>query len=246
MKPSALRSTVIAALAWSMWTAAQAHGIWFAQRGGQLALVYGVGAEDLDTVKRQPLLRGLTALDAHGQAIDARWRASGALLLVESERPPVLVATVLDNGIWSKTPDGRWHRKGHDELPDAVRSEKTIKYAVAIRGPLSGPVPALPGQVLQIVPDEPALPTVLGQTLRLRVLYEGKPVAGAVVRNDHVNDPDHPGQTTDADGRVTITVRNQGLNVVAAVLDRPSDEPARANKVEHLATLSFVLAHAPE
>jgi nickel transport protein len=45
---------------------------------------------------------------------------------------------------------------------------------------------------------------------------------------------------------VTIHIRNQGLNVVAAIIDGPSDEPARADKMEHLATLSFVLPHAPE
>ncbi|MBJ7379063.1 MAG: DUF4198 domain-containing protein, partial [Sphingobium sp.] len=28
-----------------------AHGIWFAQRARQLALIYGVGADDLDAVK---------------------------------------------------------------------------------------------------------------------------------------------------------------------------------------------------
>ncbi|MBJ7375941.1 MAG: DUF4198 domain-containing protein, partial [Sphingobium sp.] len=30
---------------------ASAHGIWFAQRARQLALIYGVGADDLDAVK---------------------------------------------------------------------------------------------------------------------------------------------------------------------------------------------------
>lgn len=35
---------------------ADAHGIWFAQRARQLALIYGVGADDLDAVKRLPLI----------------------------------------------------------------------------------------------------------------------------------------------------------------------------------------------
>ena len=35
-------------------TVAQAHGIWFAQRAKQLALIYGVGADDLDMVRRLP------------------------------------------------------------------------------------------------------------------------------------------------------------------------------------------------
>jgi hypothetical protein len=49
-----------------------------------------------------------------------------------------------------------------------------------------------------------------------------------------------------ADGSVTIKVRNQGLNVVAAIFDGPSNEPTKADKMEHLATLTFVLPHAPE
>ena len=39
---------------------AQAHGIWFAQRSGELALIYGEGADDLDMVKRQPLISAVT------------------------------------------------------------------------------------------------------------------------------------------------------------------------------------------
>ena len=43
-----------------------------------------------------------------------------------------------------------------------------------------------------------------------------------------------------------VGLRNQGLNVITAIYDGPSDEPTKATKMEHLATLSFVLPHAPE
>ena len=56
-------ATVFAALAS---TSAQAHGIWFAQRARQLALVYGVGADDLDAVKRLPLIKSVDGFDADG------------------------------------------------------------------------------------------------------------------------------------------------------------------------------------
>ena len=36
---------------------AQAHGFWFAQRANSLAMVFGVGADDLDVVKRLPSAR---------------------------------------------------------------------------------------------------------------------------------------------------------------------------------------------
>jgi hypothetical protein len=45
---------------------ADAHGIWFAQRARQLALIYGVGADDLDAVKRLPLINAVKGFDAQG------------------------------------------------------------------------------------------------------------------------------------------------------------------------------------
>lgn len=227
-------------------TAASAHGIWFAQRSTQLALIYGVGADDLDAVNRLPLVKTIAGYDAAGSPIPTRLRVAGPLLLVDSDSQPSVVAAVLFNGIWSKTPEGEWVKKGRDEIPKAITSEKNFKYAVHIVGALNGPLPLLPEQVLQIVPVEGKLPLEIGKPLSLRVLHRGKPVEGARVLTDWVNDPDAVPVKTGSDGRVTINVRNQGLNVIAAIWDGPSDEPAKADKIEHLATLSFVLPHAPE
>ncbi|MFO1426656.1 MAG: DUF4198 domain-containing protein [Steroidobacteraceae bacterium] len=236
--------TVLAALPAA--PAAQAHGIWFAQRATQLALIYGVGADDLDSVKRQPLVTRIDGYDEDWQPVPTTLRVAGPLLLVDSEGAANVVAAVLFNGIWSKTPEGEWLKKGRDEVPNAVVAEKNYKYAVQIRGPLTSPVPLLAGHSLQVVPVGTALPALLGRPLRLRVLFQGKPVAGARVLTDFVNDPDARPLLTAKDGTVTIKVRNQGLNVIAAIYNGPSDEPTKADRMEHLATLSFVLPHAPE
>jgi len=227
-------------------TAAQAHGIWFAQRSGELALIYGEGADDLDTIKRQPLITATTAYDAAGHPVPTALEASGRLLIVNTKEKPAIVAAVLDNGIWSKTPDGKWLKKGKNEVPGAVTSGHHFKYAVQLRSPLAAAMPALPGHTLQIVPIDARLPEQLGQSLRLRVLYLGKPVAGALVLADFVNNPDAKPLESGADGSVTLRVRNQGLNVITAQLATPPEDPAKTDKVEHLASLSFVLTHAPE
>lgn len=227
-------------------SAAHAHGIWFAQRATQLALIYGVGADDLDSVKRLPLIDSVSGYDAQWRPVPASLRVAGPLLLVDSDSEPVAISAVLHNGTWSKTADGEWVKKGRDEVPNAKISEKTVKYAVHIVGVLSTPLPPLPTQTLQIVPVEAMLPAMMGQPLKLRVLFQGKPVAGARVLTDWVNDPDGQPVKTAADGSVTIKVRNQGLNVITAIFDGPADEPAKVDKIEHLATLSFVLPHAPE
>jgi len=46
---------------------AQSHGIWFAQRATQLALLYGVGADDLDIVKRFSQVTSMKGYDADGK-----------------------------------------------------------------------------------------------------------------------------------------------------------------------------------
>ena len=86
----------------------------------------------------------------------------------------------------------------------------------------------------------------MGEPMKVRVYYKGKPVAGATVMQDYVNDPDevNPAKTA-ADGTATIKVRNQGNNVLMAIYVAKSDDK-KADHIEHSASLSFVLPHVPE
>ncbi|HEY0956430.1 MAG TPA: DUF4198 domain-containing protein [Roseateles sp.] len=225
---------------------AQAHGFWFAQRANALAMVFGVGADDLDVVKRLPKITRFGAYDEDGQEVPSRLVTNGPLVTVDIDSQPAFVAAVMDYGVWSKTADGKWHNKGKDEVSGTIISEKNYKYGVHLRRELSGPVPLLPGQTLQIVPVKTPLPAKAGQPLALRVLYNGKPAPGARVWTDFVNDPDDKGVKTGKDGTVTIKLRNQGLNVIVAVFKSPAEDATKTNEVENLASLSFVLAHEPE
>ena len=243
MRKIAIAALVAAGLAAG---SVQAHGIWFAQRATQLAFLYGVGADDLDSLKRLPQVTSMAGYDASGKAVPTKLEPDGRLVLVNLENQPAVVAAVLDNGTWSKTPDGKWHKKGKDEVPTAVVSEHTWKYAVHLRAPLSAPLAPLPDQVLQVVPVDAKLPAMMGEPIKLRVLYKGKPIAGAKVLHDWVNDPDGAPVLSDKDGNVTLKVRNQGLNVIVAIYEAEPDQPKKYNRVEHLASLSFVLPHAPE
>ena len=227
-------------------TLADAHGFWFAQRANQLAMVFGVGADDLDVVKRLPKVTSFTAYDEDGKEVPSKLVTNGPLVTVDTDNQPAIVAAVMDYGMWSKTPDGKWHNKGKDEVPDAVISEKNYKYGVHLRRDLGKPVPLLASQVLQIVPVPAKLPEKMGALLKVKVLLNGKPVAGARVLSDWVNDPDAKGVKTGKDGSATVKVRNQGLNVLVAVFDDVPEDPAKTKKVERLATLSFVLPHEPE
>lgn len=224
---------------------AQAHGIWFAQRAKQIAIIYGIGADDLESVKRLPNLESVQAWDADLAPIGAKLRADGSLVVVDADAPPALVSAVLQNGTWSWLPDGEIVKKNKDEVPNSTKTETTIKYAVSIQGSLTKPVPLIPTQALQIVPVG-KIPEKLGEPLTYRVTWKGKPAAGARVINDMVNDPDAVEVKTKADGTVTLPVRNQGLNVIRAVLVTPTDNAAKTDHYEHTATLAFTLPHKPE
>lgn len=222
-----------------------AHGIWFAQRAKQIAIIYGIGADDLQSVKRLPNMEDVQAWDADLKPVDAKLRTDGSLVIVDTDAPPAIVSATLQNGTWSWLPDGEIVKKYKDEVPNATKTETTIKYAVTLQTPLTKPIPMIPAQALQIVPVG-KIPDKLGQPLTYRVTWKGKPVGGAGVINDMVNDPDAVEVKTRSDGTVTFPVRNQGLNVIRAVLVTPTDNPAKTDHYEHTATLAFTLAHKPE
>ena len=227
-------------------TAAGAHGFWFAERSRQYAMVFGVGADDLDMVKRMPKVTSFAAYDADGKEVSSKLTPTGPIVLVDVSADPTFLAATMDYGTWSKAPDGKWFEKGKDEVPNAIVSEKNYKYGVNIRGKLTKAVPLLPRQKLQVVPVGDKIPEKMGQPIKLKVYFDGKPVAGARVMSDWVNDPDAKGVKTAKDGTTTIKVRNQGLNVIVAIFETKPEDPSKTNTVEHLASLSFVLPHEEE
>jgi len=226
--------------------AASAHAIWFAQRAGELALVYGHGAEDLSVIKRLDKITSVRGVGAAGDEVPVSLTRTDHLAFVKLDSSPAIVTATLDNGLWSQGPDGKWVGKGKDEVPGAQQSGRYLKYTSHLRVLPQGAVAPVPGLGLQLVPAGPKFPHHKGETLTLRVLLDGKPAVGALVRPDAVNDPDAKPVKAGRDGLVTLKVRNQGLNVIEAQAVSPPADAAKADKTAHTATLSFVLEHMPE
>jgi nickel transport protein len=237
---------IVAAVAAAVPTVSSAHSIWFAQRGRQLAMIYGVGADDLDAVKRLPLVKATAGYDADWKPVTTALRVSGPIPVVDNDAPVAAITAAMDYGMWSKTPDGAWINKGKNEVPNAVVSERNWKYAVHITNIAKGEVPLLANQTLQLIPVGGVIPQDMGKPITLRAMFNGKPVAGVEMLFDYVNDPDQKPVKTAADGTITFPVRNQGLNVITGIYFGPTDDAAKYERMEHRATLSFVLPHLPE
>lgn len=217
-----------------------AHGIWFAQRAGELAMIYGDGGKDDPIVAKSDRVRLLSCYDVAGQPVPSQLIKTDYLLLVDRTANPSIVAGVLDNGYYTQGSDGKWQAKSKSEVANAKKSGHYIKLAIHQTRDLTVPLNALPNHPLQILPVRPNLPRQKGDAITLRVLFNGKPLAGAKVTPDFANDPDGMTVTADHRGLVKLKVANHGLNVIYAKHEVPASGED-ADLVQYAASFSFLL-----
>ncbi len=225
------------ALVLSLPVLAGAHGAWVAERWGDLGVVYGHGAGD-DAYDPARITEAL-AITEDGKTADVAIdkRENHAVLKPEGE--PAAIALTFDNGYWTEKTDGKWVNEPKDKVADAKETGHYIKNSLSLLH-AHGALPAFPRQALQIVPLDNPVGRKAGDPIRLRVLHDGKPLPGAVVTLDYVNQASLKSEPTDADGEVVVTIRNDGLNVLAADHSVPLENDPRADKIGYTATLSFV------
>jgi len=151
-----------------------------------------------------------------------------------------------DNGYWVKTKDGLYHNATRRMVPDAAEVFWSGKFAKALSGP-GAPWQKEFGHDLEIVPLADPAAVRRGGELVLRVLFKGKPLAGAEVeRGDGVTpvpEKDIPRFKTDAEGVARVPVVASGAHLI--VVDHkasPSLEPAQADSDLFNATLWFRVA----
>lgn len=225
------------ALVLSLPALAGAHGAWVAERWGELGVVYGHGAGD-DPYDPARITEALAiAEDGKAAPVAVDRKEKHAILKPEGE--PAAIALTFDNGYWTEKADGKWVNEPKDKVADAKETGHYIKNSLSLLH-VHDALPAFPKQDLQIVPLDNPVGRKAGDPIRLRLLYDGKPLAGAVVTLDYVNQASLKSDPTDADGEVVVTIRNDGLNVLAADHSVPLENDPKADKVGYTATLSFV------
>lgn len=131
---------IAACAATTIATSASAHGIWFAQRARELALVYGEGADDLDAVKRLPMITSVTGYAADWAPVETTFRVAGPIPVIDNKQPVAAVAAIMDYGLWSRGKDGKWHNMGRDRIARCRVSRAQLE----IRG------------ASEIAPDQPS------------------------------------------------------------------------------------------
>lgn len=241
MNLHSLRRTLpLAALLTSLAPAAFAHGVWVESQHGDLAIVYGHGPEqdsyDLAKITSAQVCPGGESC----AAATLTEHANHATLPVPDTASAIAIE--FDNRFWSKDADGEWHNLPKDAVEGAVSGGHYLKHGVHLTGSI-GTIGTPFGQALEIVPAADPYALKAGDGLPVQVLYNGEPLPEAEIIVDYVNASGAEPIVADAEGKATVPVRNQGLNVIAVGHTSPHPDPAKADDVGHLATLSFTLGY---
>jgi nickel transport protein len=215
--------------------AVSAHDLWIEPEAGGYQLLYGHHPQVSHEGARQisyaaDVVKSVVCLDAVGGRRPAR-PAGSSPVRVEGDCAVLYVLT--SSGYWTKTTAGtRNLRKTEAASPlNAWQSFESVKH-VAAWG--AGAANSL-GTPLEIVPAENPLALTDGDKLTVRVLADGKPVAGAVVTYDGKARGE-----TGSDGAVNVRVKHGGLQLIQAAVRTPHTGP-EADEVVHTTALTFAL-----
>lgn len=203
-----MRSILVCSALWLAAGHAAAHTAWLEPdpaAPGTYVVRFG-GHEGKGESYPPEKLKSVTARDAQGGTLAVSTTARPDGVRVSLQRAPAVLTLHYDNGIYSRAEGGKSLPKPMNENPGATQGTHAVKYGKFIAG--WGEAVTRPlGQPFEVVPLSAAAPRA-GQPWQVRVLIEGKPVAGIPVSRDD-SSPD--AVKTDADGVATF-VPHKGLN----------------------------------
>lgn len=147
----------------------------------------------------------------------------------------------------------RTHQMDGDGSESYSRHSEALVQVQTPRGELSPQVTPSPGvtlspgvtqpvgMALEIVPDVNPYATPRPATLPVHVLFEGKPLAGALVKLTNLDHDAEPVEThlTGADGRSTFMMPDSGRWLVNVIWSKPRPETQETDFETWFSSLSF-------
>lgn len=183
-------------------------------------------------------------------------RRMDLLLQLPSSRQPTLVAARYDNGLWARMPavagaKAVARNTTRVMMPQATLVTNNLKYAKAWVGAAddTAAFSRVVGHLLELVPQRNPASLKPGETLDMRVLFNGQPAADVEVELSNLEDVPGAAQRfrSDNQGIVRIKLYDRGVNTIGALLEKPNDgslgEASRAvgaDKFVLAATYTFV------
>lgn len=132
--------------------------------------------------------------------------------------------------------------RGEQGKPGAEVYSRCAKSLVAVDGMGESGFDRVLGLTLEIVAESNPGKVHAGETMRVRILHEGKPLAGALVKAIALEDPDNTlSSRSGKDGRVSLRLPRRGVWLVKAVHMVPAPKETGADWESLWASLTFEL-----
>jgi len=237
-----LRFVLVGALAVGMQGFADAHDLWLIPpakvEAGKPIVVRAVQGMDFPVGGRPPnaaSFRRIVAVgpdgkptmimpagtDGDASLLPMPTDAAGIVAVAVETAPKILTLEAEDFNSYLVS-DGLLHiyrlRAKEKSLaqPGVERYSKSPKVLVNLGGGTELQALVVIGLPLEIVPMANPFTRAVGDTLRVRVLFQGKPLAGANLGWDHPGDGDEPSGTVrcDAKGEAVLPIAQPGLMTI--------------------------------
>ncbi len=218
-----------------MGTSVSAHGVFFADRVDEKMLVLGEGP--IDNQYHPSCVKSIDGYTLDGKMTKVAIVPHEKNVAIMPTEQLGMTGTIFDYGYFTTSKDGKMHHQPMNMVKDAVKSNHAIKYNITYWNKMMKPM-AAPNLPIQIIPSGNPLNLHKGDTYEIQVLKDGKPFADAPLIKDVINDLTNESKT-DKDGKATITVAANGLNVVGVEVAYPTGVKGEQNK--YFSSLSFTI-----
>lgn len=222
----------------SYFNVASAHGVWVGERLDQKQLVLGEGPGD--NAYKPSCVQSVQGYTATFQKTPVKVMSEKNHVVLAPSSDAAVISVNFDYGYWTKGKDGKIHNAPIHQVPGADKGTHAIKYNVTYLHSVKE-VQAVPDIPLQIIPQVDPTTLHKGDTLPIRVIKDGKPLVNADIIPDVINDLTKIIKT-DANGQATVTVANDGLNVIGVEIAFPiTEKNTMATQNKYFSSLTFTL-----
>jgi nickel transport protein len=214
-----------------MVASASGHDLWVEKADGKLVLRYG--HPDRPEAYKPQWVKDVRAYDLKMKPVPLAVAKENDRTAFFAKREPAMITLVMDSGYWTKTMDGFQNisKRGMTDYIESSHYIEPVKSFFRWSENFKNPV----GTKLEIVPMKNPLSLKPGDYLPIKVLYEGKPLAGSAITTHG----ELTGVRSGKDGRADVMIEDKGLQVFAAKHKVPLKNDPDVDTLVLQASLSF-------
>ena len=157
-----------------------------------------------------------------------------------------MVTGEYDNGYWISVAPGKYFNTSRVVLPAGKDAGHYLKFGKGLFPAVGEDFNRVVGQQLEIIPQRDPFKVKPGEKLPVKVIFEGKPLAGAGVEigdgKTRMKEEDIPRYQTDRDGVVELPISHGGLQLIAIDHQTAPLHPDLCNHDDYSASLAFLIS----